>query len=111
MLQYFFILALDITIDYWVIDSWVSCHATSHMKFFHDYVIDDFGHVLMGDDEPCKIVGMGKVLINLCWSISLQPMFNTSLYKKYTKISTRKGNPSQQHLRCKCSLTRDIFNG
>ena len=82
MLQYFFILGLDNTIDYWVIDSWASCHATSHMKFFHDYVIGDFGHVLMGDDEQCKIVGMGKVQINLCWCISLQPMFKTSLYKK-----------------------------
>ena len=35
------------------------------MKLFHDYVRGDFGHVLMGDDEPCKIVGMGKVNIKL----------------------------------------------
>ena len=89
MLQYFFILALDNTIDYWVIYSWASCHAKSHMKLFHDYVIGEFGHVLMGDAEPCKIAGMGKVLINLCWCIFLKPMFKTSLYKKNTKISTR----------------------
>ena len=25
----------------------------------------DFGHVLLGDDQPCKIVGMGKVWIRL----------------------------------------------
>ena len=25
----------------------------------------DFGHVLLGDDEPCKIVGMGNVQIKL----------------------------------------------
>ena len=42
-----------------------SCHATAHRKFFHDYPEGDFGHVLLGDDEPCKIVGKGKVQINL----------------------------------------------
>ena len=41
------------------------CHATPHRKFFHDYVLGDFGHVLLGDDEPCKIVGMGKVKFKL----------------------------------------------
>ena len=35
------------------------------MKYFHDYVQGDFGHVLLGDDEPCKIVGKGKVWIKL----------------------------------------------
>ena len=34
-------------------------------KFFHDYVQGDFGHVLLGDDEPCKIVVKGKVRIKL----------------------------------------------
>ena len=42
-----------------------SCHATHHRKFFHDYVLGDFGHVLLGDDKPCKIVGMGKLWIKL----------------------------------------------
>ena len=62
MLQYSLILALDNTSDYWVVDSGASCHAIAHRKFFHDYVQGDFGNVLLGDDEPCKIVGMGK-----CW--------------------------------------------
>ena len=35
------------------------------MKVFHDYVLGDFGHVLLGDDESCKIVGKGKVQIKL----------------------------------------------
>ena len=65
MLQYDLILALDNTSDYLVVDSRVSFHATPHRKFFHDYVPCDFGHVLLGDDEPCKIVGMGKVQIKL----------------------------------------------
>ena len=61
MLQDALILALDNTSDYWVVDSWVSCHATLDKELFHDYVLGDFGHVLLGDDEPCKIVGIGKV--------------------------------------------------
>ena len=65
MLQDALILALDNTSDYWVVDSAASCHATPHRKFFHDYVQGDFGHVLLGDDEPCKIVGKGKVRIKL----------------------------------------------
>ena len=59
------ILALDNASDYWVVDSGDSCHAIPHRKFFHDYVSGDFGHVLLGDDEPCKIVGMCKVHIKL----------------------------------------------
>ena len=65
MLQDALILALDNTSDYWVVDSRASCHATPHRKFFHDYVQGNFGHVLLGDDEPCQIVGMGKVQIKL----------------------------------------------
>ena len=60
MLQDALILALDNTSDYWVVDSGASCHATPHRKLFHDYVQVDFGNVLLGDDEPCKIVGKGK---------------------------------------------------
>ena len=65
MLQDTLILALDNTGDYWVVDSGASCHTTPHRKFFHDYVLGDFGHVLLGNDEPCKVVGMGKVRIKL----------------------------------------------
>ena len=65
VLQDAWIPALDNTSDYWVVVSGASCHATPHRKFFHDYVSSDFGHVLLGDDQPCKIVGMGKVWINL----------------------------------------------
>ena len=37
----------------------------THRKLFHDYGPGDFGHVLMGRGEPCKIVGVGKVQIKL----------------------------------------------
>ena len=63
VLQDALILALDNTSYYWVVVPRASCHATPHRKFFHDYVLGDFGHVLLGDDEPCKIVGMCKVQI------------------------------------------------
>ena len=65
VLQDDFIFALDNSSDYWVVDARASCHATPHRKFFHDYVQGDFGHVLLGDDEPCKIVGMGKARTKL----------------------------------------------
>ena len=65
MLQYSLIPTLYNTSDYWAIDSMASCHATPHRKSFHDYVLGDFGHALLGDHEPCKIVGMGKVHIKL----------------------------------------------
>ena len=58
MLQDALILALYNTSDYCVIDSGASCHATPHRKFFHDYVLGNFGHVLLGYDEPCQIVGI-----------------------------------------------------
>ena len=59
------ILSLYNTSDYRVVDLGASCHATPHRKLFYDFVLVDFGHVLLGDDEPCKIVGMGKVWIKL----------------------------------------------
>ena len=65
VLQDDLIIELDNTSDYWVVDSGDSCHATPQRKFFHDYFQGDFGHVLLGDDEPCKIVGKGKVRIKL----------------------------------------------
>ena len=65
VLQDALILALDNTSDYQVVYLGASCHATPHRKLLHDYVSGDFGHVLLGDDEPCKIVGMGKVRIKL----------------------------------------------
>ena len=56
VLQDVFILALDNTSDYWVVDSGASCHATLHRKFFHDYVQGDFGHVLWGMMNHAKLL-------------------------------------------------------
>ena len=65
MLQDYLILELDNTSDYCIVYLGTSCHSTPHRKFFHDYDLGDFGHVLLGDDEPCKTVGVGKVWIKI----------------------------------------------
>ena len=64
VLQYALILSFENVTDSWVIDSGASFHATPDKKYFHDYVQGDFGQVCLGDDKPCKIVGMSKVLVN-----------------------------------------------
>jgi len=55
------ILSLHNIIESWVLDSGASFHATLHRHYFVDYVQGDFGHVFLGDDEPCSIVGKVSV--------------------------------------------------
>jgi hypothetical protein len=63
VLQDDLILYVDNISESWVVDSGASFHATPHRKHFLDYVQVYFGQVHLGDDAPCKIVGMGKVKI------------------------------------------------
>jgi hypothetical protein len=63
VLQYALILSVDNISESWVVDSGDSFHATPHRNHFLDYFQGDFGQVHLGDDAPCKIVGMGKVKI------------------------------------------------
>jgi hypothetical protein len=63
VLQDALILSVDNISESWVVDSGASFHATPHRKHFLDYVQGDFAQVHLGDDVPCKIVGMGKVKI------------------------------------------------
>jgi hypothetical protein len=63
VLQDALILSVDNISKSWVVDSGTSFHATPHRKHFLDYVQGDFGQVHLGDDAPCKIIGMGKVKI------------------------------------------------
>jgi hypothetical protein len=63
VLQHYLILSIDNIYESWVVYSGASFHATPHRKHFLDYVQGDFGQVHLGDDAPCKIVGMGKVKI------------------------------------------------
>ena len=57
------ILSFENITDSWVVDSGASFHAIPHKKYFYDYFQGDFGKVRLGDDKPCKIVGMGKVVV------------------------------------------------
>ena len=43
MLQDVLILSLDNIIEYWVVDSGASFHATPDRKYFQEYVQGDFG--------------------------------------------------------------------
>jgi hypothetical protein len=63
VLQDALILSINTIYDSWVVDSGSSFHATSHRKHFLYYVQGDFEKVHLGDDAPCKIVGMRKVKI------------------------------------------------
>jgi hypothetical protein len=63
VLQDALILSVDNISKSWVVDSGASFTATPYRKNFLDYVQGDFGQVHLGDDTPCKNVGMGKVKI------------------------------------------------
>lgn len=63
MLQDALILSIENIIDAWVVDSGASFYATTNRKHYHDYVQGDFGQVRLGDDKPCKIIGMGTIFI------------------------------------------------
>ena len=65
MLQDALILNGENIINYWVVDSGASFHATPHRKHFHDYVQGNFGQVCLGDERPLDIIGKGIVLIKL----------------------------------------------
>lgn len=64
-MQYALLISLDKNSNYWVNDFGASFHATSYRTCFLDYVQVEFGHVLLGNNHPCKIVGMDKILIKL----------------------------------------------
>ena len=45
----------------WVLDSGLSLHLTPGKSKFPNYTVGDYGHVKMGNDGACKIVGIGNV--------------------------------------------------
>jgi hypothetical protein len=63
VLQDALIISIDNIYESQVVDSGASFHATPCRKHFLYYVQDDFEQVHLGDDAPCKNVGMGKVQI------------------------------------------------
>jgi hypothetical protein len=85
VLQNSFIPYLDNITESWVVYPRASFYATPHRKYFQNYVQGDFGQVYLGDDEPCQIVGLGKVQIN-------QNNGNQWLLKEVIKISDLRRN-------------------
>jgi hypothetical protein len=63
VLQDALILYVDNIYESWVVYLRALFHATPHRKYFLDYVQGDFRQIHLGDDTPCKIVGIGKVKI------------------------------------------------
>ena len=49
--------------DNWIKDSGCSFHLTSNSEWFEDYKEIVEGQVLLGNDNPCKVIGMGSVRI------------------------------------------------
>jgi len=45
----------------WVLDSYCSYHRCSHKHWFMTYDKKSGGNILMGNDVPCKSVGIGSI--------------------------------------------------
>jgi hypothetical protein len=65
VLQDALIISLDNIVNSRVVDLGASFHATTHRKYFQDYVQGDFGQVYLSDDKPCKSVGKSEIQIKL----------------------------------------------
>jgi len=59
------IMYFDKNDDYWVLDLVASYHATSHKEYFTNYTQGDFGEVLLGNECPCNIDGIGNITMKL----------------------------------------------
>ena len=49
--------------DKWIMDSGCSYHMTSNGGWFEDYKETNGGQVLLGNNSPCKVIGIGSVRI------------------------------------------------
>ena len=65
ILQDALILSLDKNGEYWVIDFGASFHATSHWEYSIDYIVGDYGEVLLGNDHSCKIIRISTISMKL----------------------------------------------
>ena len=58
------LLSLESVDDSWVLDFGDSFHATPHRGYSIDYIQGDFRLIYLGDNEPCQIVGKGKLRLS-----------------------------------------------
>ena len=59
------LLAVDSSLEDWVLDSGASFHTTPHQEIIQNYVASDFGKVYLADGSALDVVGMGDVRILL----------------------------------------------
>ncbi|KAG9441314.1 hypothetical protein H6P81_017168 [Aristolochia fimbriata] len=52
-------------VENWYIDSGASFHCTSHKEWFCDYIKGEFGHVIVGNGQNCKIEGRGIIHLKM----------------------------------------------
>ncbi|KAG9450355.1 hypothetical protein H6P81_010320 [Aristolochia fimbriata] len=52
-------------VENWYIDSGASFHCTSHKEWFCDYIKGEFGHVIVGNGQKCKIEGRGIIHLKM----------------------------------------------
>eukprot|EP00253_Pinus_taeda_P005819 PITA_05819 len=84
VLQDALILSFENIIDSWVVDLGASLHATPDKKYFHDYVQGDFGQVRLGDDKPCKIVGMEAMQVESRkkWELAMEEEMDSLMHNQ-----------------------------
>ena len=49
----------------WILDLACSHHYTLHRSWFLDYMKIDEGSVTLGDDHPCRVIGVGLVRVRM----------------------------------------------
>ena len=55
------ILAVDSSLDDWVLDWGALFHTTPYQQFIQNYVGDNFGKMYLTNGETLDVVGMGDV--------------------------------------------------
>jgi len=49
----------------WILDSTCSYHMTPNKDWLHNYKLVDYGSVMMGNDDPCKVIGIENIKIKM----------------------------------------------
>lgn len=49
---------LNYPIDSWILDSTCSYHMTPNKDLLHNYKLVDYGFVMVGNNDPCKVIGI-----------------------------------------------------
>jgi len=53
----------DSSVDFWVMDSGASFHATHNTEALQNLVIGDFGKVRLADNKTLEVTGMGDIVL------------------------------------------------